>query len=656
MRKLTSVSAILFVIGTAITLYAPKSNFGFLQLAGLAGLLLVGGYYGFRLLRWVLRRSLWTVRNKLILAFLFIGLIPLIIMDGIAWVAVSFIFRQLSVVYLEQEFDQATHELHERAERIVYRAYQSSTSDPERLSDLIRQEQTSLIELHPGLGHTQFSLLRRRTTEDRTRYTRLEQFPPLPHTVTEVEIPVWAREGFQGMVIESGNVFFRSLLPVRSDGYDHLIYLDLPLDERLIEHIRDQTDIKLSLFALDDRQPEQIASALGELFESPSRFRNIRWAHVLRLQDWSDQADSRVQVHGATIEVPFGSLFRRLFTQSQGMGSFLAWALWGLVIAFVVVVLVSVIIGVALARSITRSIHNLYAGTRNIQKGNFDFRVPSRDRDQLDTLATAFNQMSESVVRLMTQVSEKERLEKEIEIAREVQAHLFPQELPKIKQLQLAGACLAARRVSGDYYDFIPYGENTLDVIIADISGKGISAALLMANLQSSIRSHFAYQSGNPNGDRPLARALSAINHQLYTHTSPERFATLVLSRVDTRQMTLSYCNAGHNPPLVISDGRVQRLTRGGMVAGLLELPEYEEETISLHRGDVIVFYTDGVVETENPSNEEFGEKRLERLALENAFLTADDISGLILNELSLWAAGREQWDDTTLVTMKLDS
>ena len=654
MRKLTSVSAILCVIGTAITLYSPKSIFGFLQLAGLVGLLVAGGYYGFRLLRWLLRRCLWTVRNKLILAFLFIGLIPLIIMDGIAWIAVSFIFRQLSVVYLEQEFDQATQVLHQQAERVSYRAYQSSNAGPERLSELIRQERTSLIELHPGLGHTQFSLLRR-TVGDPTQYTRLEQLPPLPDAVTEVEIPVWAGEGFHGMVIESGNVSFRSLLPVRTGGHDYLIFLDLPLDERLVEHIRDQTDIQLSLFALDDRQPEQIASALEALFDSPSRLWNIRWAHVLRVQDWSDQVNSRVQLHGATIEVPFSTLFERLFMQSQGMGRFLVLALWGLTIAFVVVVFVSAIIGVALARSITRSIHNLYAGTRSIGQGNFDYRIPSRDRDQLDTLATAFNQMSESVVRLMNQVSEKERLEKEIEIAREVQTHLFPQKLPKIKRLQLAGACLAARRVSGDYYDFIPYDENVLHVVIADISGKGISAALLMANLQSSIRSHFANQTAIPNGDQPLAIALGAINHQLYAHTSPEKFATLVLSRVDTRQMKLSYCNAGHNPPLVISDGRIHRLTRGGTVAGLLELPEYEEETVSLHPGDLAVYYTDGVVETENPVDEQFGEERLERLVLENAFRTADEIRSLILEQLSLWADGREQRDDTTLVAMKID-
>lgn len=218
-------------------------------------------------------------------------------------------------------------------------------------------------------------------------------------------------------------------------------------------------------------------------------------------------------------------------------------------VVFVVVEVGSLIIGVAIAHSITRSIHQIDAGARNIRADNFEFRIPSRNRDQLDSMATAFNHMSESIVGLMTQVSAKEPLGKEAEITREVQTHLFPREFPRIPGLQVAGTCLPARSVSGDYYDFIPYGDRRLDILIADISGKGIAAALLMASLQSSFRSHVIHQNLAANASNGVSQSVFTLNHQLYRHTSADKFATLVLARIDTQDLSLTYCNAGHNPP-----------------------------------------------------------------------------------------------------------
>jgi sigma-B regulation protein RsbU (phosphoserine phosphatase) len=269
-------------------------------------------------------------------------------------------------------------------------------------------------------------------------------------------------------------------------------------------------------------------------------------------------------------------------------------------------------------------------------------------------MAGSFNKMSESIVSLMQQVTEKQRLDKEIEIAREVQSKLFPQKLPSFKNFQLAAACLPARQVSGDYYDFIPLGANAFDVVIGDISGKGISAALLMASLQSSIRTIISYQTLGANRDASVAKSVSDVNRQLYLQTSPDKFATLVLSRFDAEKMTVTYCNAGHNPPLVISDHTIRHLSKGGMVAGLFEDPEYDEETLQLNPDDTVVYYTDGIVEAENPKGEQYGEDRLAELVIANAFLTADDLQALIIDQLSCWVAGGNQADDMTVVIVKM--
>jgi len=179
-----------------------------------------------------------------------------------------------------------------------------------------------------------------------------------------------------------------------------------------------------------------------------------------------------------------------------------------------------------------------------------------------------------------------------------------------------------------------------------DAAGSVCSAVGITNGIVSAVQSE--------NSDA-VAKAVGSINRQLYTHTSPDKFATLVLGRVDTRKWQLTYCNAGHNPPLLFSSGQIRRLAKGGIVAGLFGDPHYEQETIQLGSGDLIVFYTDGVVEAENPKGEQFEENRLEELIRSNAFLTADDIRSLILEEVTDWVRGQEQRDDITVVTLKVE-
>ncbi len=654
MIRFTVVAAILAVVGRIISINTPNSLFVVLEGIGQVGLLIAVLNFVYRAFSWLMRRILWKVRNKLIVSFAFVGIIPVVILVLFSWLSITFIFRQLSVVFLEDEFGYFVESLHDATERVMTRYYRSADSSLARLNQVLQQEQEALAELHPDWPTINFRLLRHVLDRNGERYTQVAGYPRGMESELGLEIPHWSRNGFRGLVSEGDRIYFNSTVPVAVAGSEHLVCAELALADPLIQLIQRRTSIELRLLPSQLSDRAAFDSDVSEFFQSHSKITNVRWAHIVKAANWGNQVNAEEVDLQALIEVPLSALFRNYFTQTTGFGGTIVAILGLLLFSFVLVEVVSLIIGIGIARSITRSIHNIYAGARNIQAGNFDFRIPSADRDQLESMATAFNKMSESVVGLMSQVTEKERLDKEIEIAREVQTHLFPREMPAIKRIQLAGSCLPARHVSGDYYDFIPYGDDLLDVIIADISGKGISAALLMANLQSSIRSHAIYQHARENGDKPIASAMAAINVQLYTHTSPDKFATLVLARVDSAALTATYCNAGHNPPLLISQGEVRMLGTGGIVAGLFEDPEYEEETVDLTPGDLLVFYTDGVVEAEDPAGQQFEEERLEKLVCENYFLTAEDIRGLILQNVLDWAAGQEQHDDVTVVTMKV--
>ncbi len=652
MARFTAIAALIFLVGTIIAFTAPGNLFAILQGIGFGGLVVSFFYYGWKALRWIRRLLLWKVRNRIIIAFAFVGFIPALVLALIVWFSMTFVFRQLSVVYVQDKLEQLEQELHDIGEKVVLRYYQSEDRGEVRLREMLVQERQAVLDLQPHLRNTRFRLLRRITRRDQSSYDLLWQEPPA-QTDAAPELPYWVQNGFHGLAASAGRPSFRSVLPVRGQGRDYVIDLDLPMDEFLLGHIEEQTSIGLSLIELGGGGQQTMESQVAEFFQARSELTEIKWAHVLQPANWDTRVNASTVPHGALIRLHLGEFVPRYFSEGAGLGPLLP-LLAGLALIFVAVEIGSLLIGIAIARSITRSIHNLYAGTRNIQEGTFDYRIPAGDRDQLEAMASAFNQMSESVVQLMSQVSDKERLEKEIEIAREVQTHLFPRELPSVSRIQLAGTCLPARRVSGDYYDFIPWSDELLDLIVADISGKGISAALLMANLQSTIRTHVAYQAARQNGERPMAEVVAAINRQMYVHTAPDKFATLVLARLDTAEMTLTYCNAGHNPPYLISSQGVRRLTQGGMVAGLFESPTYEEETLSLKRGDLLVLYTDGVVEAENREGEQFEEERLQELLQGNYFLTADDIRDLIISEVTNFMSGQEQKDDITVVTMKV--
>ncbi len=291
---------------------------------------------------------------------------------------------------------------------------------------------------------------------------------------------------------------------------------------------------------------------------------------------------------------------------------------------------------------------------QEVETDEFTRRAIARALDGLDTRSAAQTALAMEVARLTTaigrEMAQRERLNRELEIAREVQEHLFPQRLPSVPGLDYCGRCRPAREVGGDYYDFLELPGGRLGIAIGDVSGKGIGAALMMASLEASLRAQVSV-------GQDLAELMKRVNCLVYEASSASRYATLFYGECDSRNRQLSYVNAGHNPPVVLRKSaescQVFRLETGGPVIGLLQQC-YDQESFPLEPGDLIVLFTDGVSESMNARDEEWGEDRLIELAKGCHGLPAFEVMNRILAAAEAFAAGASQHDDMTLVVLRV--
>jgi phosphoserine phosphatase RsbU/P len=356
------------------------------------------------------------------------------------------------------------------------------------------------------------------------------------------------------------------------------------------------------------------------------------------------------------------------------LGDFATGVEYLLLFAAVIFALIEVLalwIGTHLTRTVTGAVAQLYNATTHINRGDFSHRISVKSSDQLATLANSFNSMTASIENLIEEQKEKQRLQNELTIAQEVQAQLFPQHISQLASLEVFGFCRPARTVSGDYYDFLTVDPHKLILAVGDVSGKGISAALLMATIHSAVRAYSL--EGMPSLREPVGAAaatgsslglahglngaelssgamLSLLNHQLYQSTPAEKYATLFLGIYDGHERSLTYSNGGHLPPIILGeDGSVRRLEQGGTVVGLFDRRSYEEGTVAMRRGELFLAYSDGVTEPENDFGD-FGEQRLIDLVWEHRAQPLARICEIVTAAVDDWIGANEQPDDITLV------
>ncbi len=341
-----------------------------------------------------------------------------------------------------------------------------------------------------------------------------------------------------------------------------------------------------------------------------------------------------------------------LFSQKADWdNSYAIVMLTALGIAFLVVEMISLAIGISLSRTITLAVHNLYEGTQRVMEGDFSHRIRLKGRDQIAALGQSFNRMTENVERLLEVAKEKERYEAELSIAREIQAQLYPRTVPESDFLFLTALYKPARMVSGDYYDYRRVGPDKVAVAMGDVAGKGISAALLMATIQSAFRARL--HRSVSEGGLQTADIVSELNLHLHANTPAEKFATFFLGIYDESNSTLSYTNAGHLPPILVRNGKTQRLEVDGMVIGAFPFAKYGTSTVQLEPGDVVIWFTDGISEPENEYGEMFGEDRLIELILKNAGRGDKELVSTIIEAVEKWTGSPELQDDMTLLVAR---
>ncbi|MCX7876920.1 MAG: SpoIIE family protein phosphatase [Melioribacteraceae bacterium] len=250
--------------------------------------------------------------------------------------------------------------------------------------------------------------------------------------------------------------------------------------------------------------------------------------------------------------------------------------------------------------------------------------------------------------RLFNETIEKQKLEKDLETARNIQKNLLPQKIPITNNFEIAAYNKSAKMVGGDYYDIIKLSEDKILFAIADVSGKGVPASLLMANIQAFLKTICKM-------NLPLAEATNLLNDLVAENTSNGSFITFFWGILDDKTKTLTYVNAGHNPPLLVRNNEIIKLKKGGMILGVVQtIVPYLSETLQLNNDDLIILFTDGITEAMNKNWEEFGDERLDKLTLENSTLSANQFLELLKVKIDEFTSGAEQSDDITTLIIKV--
>jgi sigma-B regulation protein RsbU (phosphoserine phosphatase) len=401
---------------------------------------------------------------------------------------------------------------------------------------------------------------------------------------------------------------------------------------------------------------------------------------ILPASNWTDGRESlRVAFMSEFSAVAFA---RDLFAEGAA-GRIFQSGLLIVALFFLVLEVLALLSAAWMTRAVTGTVHRLYRATEFIKRGDFSHRVRVRSHDQLGELAEAFNEMSADIESLLEERIEREKLEREIEIAAEVQAQLFPREVPQLSGAEIVGECRAARGVAGDYYDYIDVAPALIAFALGDVSGKGISAALVMSNLQASLRAQATILSERmklaesgalasaavagdaveielPCGvtgvdtDCAVEQMAASINGQLCRSTDSNRFATAFIALYDDASRRLRYVNCGHDAPLLVrASGAIERLDIGGTVLGAFDWATYEEASATLSPGDLLLLFSDGITEAHNEVGEEYGDKRLAEFAISNRESSAEELCRAIFLEIGMWLGGQERNDDQTVVILK---
>jgi phosphoserine phosphatase RsbU/P len=688
-------------------------------------------YYSLKGLRWLKRRLLWRVRRRLVITYLFVGLTPIVLLlllgllsafGGSGQAMARIITAQLNAT-------QRQTQMNARSLADSFARLPPGTADPavqtwldERtalLQSSLPGARVALWRAAPGgedalgTGHNGNAQYLSESKDESTRAIGPDE-PP-----TGAPLPQWmrGREEWSGIVFvppadekeKFASASVRALARGTSPGGDFAVLLVVPISRALVQQQRDTTGIYLRPFFLNPelgRKASQAAVRAAQQQEGRGEPQSTtafeegleqRAEEIIRKDQLGEPLDgTKYPVILSTTNWNNGETRENigfLFDWSWALAGHQFWgggsagetwrkALTMTGIVFLVLELLALLAAAWITRAVTGTVHKLYRATEFIKLGDFSHRVRLRSKDQLGELAVSFNDMAANIESLLHERVERERLEREVEIAAEVQAQLFPRRTPDLRTVHISADCRAARGVAGDYYDYIEVAPGLVALALGDVSGKGVSAALVMSNLQAALRAQttitaerlstaeravavsaagsggggklLAHVVADADLDGAVSRMTANINEQLCLSTDANRFATLFLAIYEERTRTLRYTNAGHNAPLLVrADGTVERLVTGGIMVGAFDWAAYEESFVKLRKDDLLLVFSDGITEAENADGCEYGEERLMQFAVKHRKMRADELQRAVFEEINDWSGTRERNDDQTLVIVK---
>ena len=626
--------------------------FDFLEyLAVVAGVYLLARFVG-----WWRGRLLWSLRNRLIVAYLFIAFLPILSIVILVVLAARILYSQLGAYLLYEDIHHRIEMIADIAQHIAiaHRTLPPSITEKEAERILAEQSETVHDRELPGLKiefsskSSDLSLLKN-ASQDKKSFAGLLQ---------------------EGDSVSESPLWLISLRMIEDSKEPRVVVLRLPVKPAFLATVApDLGVIQLNLMEnYEGKGPSGVLYSSGDkqyrvadrivasnrTLQAPLFWLDSAVSVVSRLDSVYVAKDKTLDLARPLLAVSNARPSRlnaRIFTSLGELRNtyVILFVLVGII--FLLIEAVAWTTGIVLTRRITRAVADLYKATQFVKARDFSHRIPVERLDQLGVLADSFNDMTGSIDTLIEEQNKRQRLENEISIAREVQNQLFPSTLPSVPGVEIEAICKAARSVSGDYYDFIQLSPTHVAIAIADISGKGISAALLMASLQAALRSQ-ALTEGSES--LSTAELVARLNKHLVRNTGDDRFATFFIAVYDSATRTLRYTNAGHLPSFLICNGSSHLLDKGGMVLGVVEDYSYEQGVLEVAPDSLLIGYSDGLVEPENVYGEEFGIARLREAAIRVQSAKPSMVAESLMAAAEEWAGTPEQADDMTVIVTRL--
>jgi len=642
-----------------------------------AGLAVAGGaaYFAFRLVVLAQRRLLWRVRRKLILSYIFVGFVPALLIVAFFLLCGFLLFYNFSSYLVQSRLRAMSDQARYLAQGTALEIQRAGGRD---VASIVARRQMNAAEQFPDLSFAVVPVNRscgdgRTGTSDfrlQTSDVHVTTAGPWSHVDPPAGIPAWIDcSGFSGVLAYAhpdAHLLLRGVAFPDSPRPGYAVVVDLLVNDSVRQQLRDETGVEVKSIAAapagDSNQARPLAGrppADGE--PRPRMTPGGLLSNVPSLMEYRDWTTGAAGILNVTSAVSVPELYDKISAAEGNVGRTfgqgLLLVLFVIGALFLIIQVIAALAGFSLAKSITGSVHELFTGTERVRQGDFTHKIAVRSDDQLGELAGSFNQMTASIEDLLREAAEKKRLEEELRIAHEIQMSLLPQGPLRMRGVSVTALCVPAREVGGDYYDLLPLDDHRLGVLIADVSGKGTSAALYMAELKGLMLSlSRIYES-------PRELLINA-NQLIAKHLDARSFITMTYAVIDLQKGAMTYARAGHTPLIYIpaaSAPRAQILVPDGMVLGLkLDSGEMferllREETIALGPGDLVVFFTDGISEAMNARDDCFGEGRLGQLVETHAHLPSDELRERVLREISAFVGDAPQHDDMTMILLKVE-